>query len=85
MSKLEPLNLAYDENSVKITIAKALDEFYHALISKLDNIDITHILKKKNPYLYKAKGITNATQIITGILSAYISSSEETIFGNLFF
>jgi len=68
-----------------MTIADALDEFYRNLTATLDNMDIDRILKRKNPYLYRAKGINNATQIVDGILSAYISSSEETIFGNVFF
>lgn len=29
--------------------------------------------------------MNDASQIVSGILSAYVSSSEETIFGNVFF
>lgn len=85
MLNIEPLNSSYDEEAVFIAIGKALTEFYTSLTETLDHIDVNKILKRKNPYLYRAKGINNATQIVDGILSAYVSSSEETIFGNSFF
>lgn len=85
MLKIEPLNTSYDEEAVYQAVATALTAFYNALSGKLDKISINKILKRKNPYLYRAKGINNAAQIVSGILSAFISSSEETLFGNCFF
>lgn len=85
MLDIEPLNSGYDEKKVVQAISGALTEFYTSLTSKLNNIDVDDILKKKNPYLYRAKGISSAGQIVSGILTAYVSSSEETIFGNVFF
>ena len=81
MTDWEPLNNGYDEAAV----GAALTEFYQSLTSALDNINVDKILKRKNPYLYRAKGVNGAAQIVSGILSAYVSSSEETIFGNVFF
>ena len=40
------------------------------------------VLKRKNPYLFKAKYVLTAEQIIKGIVDAHISSSEETTFGD---
>lgn len=85
MLTIEPLNTSYDEQLVFSTVEFALNDFYTALTAKLDSAKLSNILKRKNPYLYRAKGISNATQIVDGILSAFISSSEETIFGNTFF
>lgn len=85
MLTIEPLNTTYDEQKVLSAISIALNDFYSSLTRTLDQINLEKILKRKNPYLYRAKGINNATQVIDGILSAYISSSEETIFGNTFF
>ena len=85
MIDFEPLNTSYDETAVCNAIGVALTEFYASLTKTLDKIDVDRILKRKNPYLYRAKGIHNASQIVSGILSAYISSSEETVFGNSFF
>ena len=85
MLNIEPLNNSYDEKAVFEAVGNALTDFYTALTRTLDNIDVDKILKRKNPYLYRAKGINSAGQIVDGILAAYISSSEETVFGNCFF
>lgn len=44
-------------------------------------IKLVEILKRKNPYLFKAKNITNASELVKEIVDAYLSSGEETIFG----
>lgn len=85
MIDIEPLNTGYNEEIVCGAIGNALTEFYTSLTKTLDTIDVDKILKRKNPYLYRAKGIHNASQIVEGILAAYVSSSEETVFGNTFF
>lgn len=85
MIDTEPLNMGYNEEIVCSAIGNALTEFYTSLTKTLDTIDVDKILKRKNPYLYRAKGIHNASQIVEGILAAYVSSSEETVFGNTFF
>ncbi len=79
------INNSYDEEAIVKAIATALEEFYNSLIDKIDTIDIKKIMKRKNPYLYRAKAMQNASEIVDSVLSAYISSSEETIFGNCFF
>lgn len=85
MLNIEPLNTSYDEEKVMWAVGNALTDFYASLTKTLDTIDVDKILKRKNPYLYRAKGISSAGQIVEGILAAYVSSSEETIFGNTFF
>lgn len=40
------------------------------------------VLSKKNPYLFKAKYILTAQDIINSLTDAFISSQEETIFGD---
>ncbi len=80
-----PINSNFDESAVVEAISKALQEFYTSLLSKIDEINLTEVLKKKNPYLYRAKAMQSADEIVEAILSAFVSSSEETIFGNVFF
>ena len=75
----------YDENEMKEVASKALNDYYAALLEKIDNLDLRDVLKKKNPYLYRAKGMEKAADIVAALVDAYISSSEETIFGNSFF
>ena len=80
-----PINTQYSEYQVMQAIAKALEEFYGVLIEKINDLDIVKIMKRKNPYLYRAKAMQSASEIVESVLSAYVSSSEETIFGNCFF
>jgi hypothetical protein len=43
---------------------------------------LNDVLKRKNPYLFKAKNIQTAHDLIKSLLDAHISSNEETIFGD---
>ena len=51
-------------------------------IQSLDGLKLVDVLKRKNPYLFKAKYVLTADQIVRGIVDAHISSNEETIFGD---
>jgi hypothetical protein len=79
------IGTTYNEQEVVQAIASALDTFYNTLIEKIDGLDIVKIMKRKNPYLYRAKAMENASEIVENVLSAFVTSSEETIFGNCFF
>lgn len=74
-----------DDESVAKHVAKCIEGFYNALIGSLDNLKLNNVLQRKNPYLFRIKGINNAAEIVNSLLSAHVSSSEETIFGNEFF
>ena len=41
------------------------------------------IFRRKNPFLYRLRGSENAVELADTIISAYISSSEETMFGTV--
>lgn len=56
--------------------------FHQKRIDSLDRLRLKRVLKKKNPYLFKAKYLLTAEQIIKGLTDAFISSNEETIFGD---
>jgi len=56
--------------------------FHQKRIQSLDSLKLTQVLKRKNPYLFKAKHMLTAEQIVRGIVDAHISSNEETIFGD---
>lgn len=74
-----PLNNSYDEQAVIQAIASALETFYGTLIEKIDGLNIQKVMKRKNPYLYRAKAMQSATEIVDSVLTAFVSSSEETI------
>lgn len=52
---------------------------------KLNGLKLKDTLRKKNPYLFQAIGLQKASEIVERLLEAYMSSSEETIFGDAFF
>ena len=80
-----PLNDSYNEQEVIQATAIALEAFYGTLIDKIDGLNIQKVMKRKNPYLYRAKAMQSASEIVESVLTAFVSSSEETIFGNCFF
>lgn len=65
-------------------VSRALKNFYERRIDKLEKIDIFDVLKRKNPYLYRAFGTNDAHDFIEEVLVHYQSSSDETIFGDFF-
>lgn len=63
-------------------VEENIGTFHQKRIERLKNLRLKTVLKKKNPYLFKAKHLLTANEIVQGIADAYISSGEETIFGD---
>jgi hypothetical protein len=74
-------------NPVKLEalIKKCLNDFHERRIKMLQTLNLRKVLKRKNPYLFKALGTEQAAEIVKKILEAYVSSSDETIFGDAYF
>ena len=66
-------------------VGELLRTFYGKRIESLGDLKLTDVLKRKNPYLYRATSSGDASDIVKELLRARISSSDETIFGNDFF
>jgi len=75
---MKKLNLKQVEGYVN----KNIVIFHQNKIKPLEKQSLKKLLKKKNPYLFRAKNITIASDFIQNLLEATISSSEEKIFGN---
>lgn len=58
-----------------------IGEFHADRISKLQSLNLDTLLKKKNPYLFKAKDMATPEQIVRSFASAFMSSAEESMFG----
>lgn len=75
---MKPLNLSdvtkYVEDNVGI--------FHTKRILALDKLKLPSILRRKNPYLFKAKAILTSEEIVRVLLDAHLSSNEATIFGD---
>ena len=75
---MKKLNL----KDVSFYVEENIGTFHEKRIQSLDGLKLTKVLKRKNPYLFKAKYVLTADQIVRGIVDAHISSNEETIFGD---
>lgn len=73
---------ALDLNAVSEFVNDNIDIFHSRKLGSLDGLKLKTLLKKKNPYLFRAKNITVASQLIEEILDAFLSSSEEKLFGD---
>ena len=56
-------------------------DFHQRRIGSLEKLDLDRLLRK-NPYLFRAKNITTASELMSGLLNAFLSSSEEKFFGD---
>ena len=63
-------------------IEKNISTFHGKRLVNLEALKLSKILKKKNPYLFKAKNIHTAQDLVKPLLDAHLSSQEETIFGD---
>jgi len=63
-------------------VEKNISVFHNKRVDSLDSLKLTRVLKRKNPYLFKAKYLLTADEIVKKIVEAHISSHEETIFGD---
>lgn len=63
----------------------ALEDFYRRRLALFDRLNLRTIFTRKNPYLFRAMGINEPRKLIDAVLFAYLSSSDEGIFGNTFF
>ena len=58
-------------------------EFHKKKLNRLQSIKLREVLKKKNPYLFRAKNLLVANDLIGEILDAFLYASEEKMFGDL--
>ncbi len=78
MTNMNQLNLT----DVTQYVEENIGTFHQKRIERLKKLKLKTVLKKKNPYLFRAKHLFTADEIVRGIADAYISSGEETIFGD---
>ena len=70
-----------DFDSVRTFVNNNIDDFHKRKLASLERLTLRKLLQK-NPYLFKAKNITSASELIIGLLDASLSSSEEQLFGD---
>jgi len=68
-------------NDVISFVEENIGDFHARRADSLQSLKLTQVLKRKNPYLFKAKNINDAHDLVKLILDAHLSSQEETVFG----
>ncbi len=68
-------------NDVVAFVEQNIGEFHVRRLDSLRFLKLKQVLKRKNPYLFKAKNIEDAHELVKLLLDAHLSSQEETIFG----
>lgn len=58
-----------------------IQRFHERRLENLLKLKLMNVIKRKNPYLFKAKNINTASELVKTILDAFLSSQEEGIFG----
>ena len=74
---MQPLKIDSVNKYVNDNIAK----FHEARLKSVKGLTLNKLLRK-NPYLFKAKNVEVASELVPGLLEAFLSSSEEKSFGD---
>lgn len=67
---------------IQTWVAEHVGEFHRKRLERLMTLDLRDVLKRKNPYSFRAKNIRTAEQLVRALLDAHLSSQEETMFGD---
>ncbi len=74
---MKPLDL----HQVREYVNQNVVDFHQRRTKSLEQLGLRELLTK-NPYLFKAKNIITAGELIGSLLDAFLSSSEEKLFGD---
>lgn len=74
---MNPLKL----NDVVSYVEENIGDFHKRRAQNLRKLKLKTVLLRKNPYLFKAKNILTAQDLVKNVLDAHLSSQEEAIFG----
>ena len=73
---MEPLDIS----KVREYVNEHISIFHHRRSKSIEEPKLRTLLRK-NPYLFRAKNVLTASEMIDGLLAAFLSSSEEQLFG----
>lgn len=73
---------ALDLVSITNYVEENIGSFHEKRLERLRSLKLPAVLRRKNPYLFKAKNILTAAELVKGIVDAHLSSQEETMFGD---
>jgi hypothetical protein len=69
------------ESQLVAFIESTIPDFHTARLASLGKLKLRDLVRSKNPYLFRAKNILVAGELVQGFMAAHLSSQEESIFG----
>ncbi|MBL8148207.1 MAG: cytosolic protein [Anaerolineae bacterium] len=75
---MKPLDLPL----VNAYVEQHIGGFHDKRLKSPAELTLSSLLRKKNPYLFRAKNLLVASDLVTELLGAFLSSSEEKLFGD---
>ena len=76
---MTPLDMAEVDAYIQAHIGPL---FHDKKLRKINELKLDDIIRRKNPYLFRAKGSISAHDFICSVLDATLSSGEESNFGD---
>lgn len=70
-----------DIREVAAYVEQNIGNFHSSRLKSLSHLKLKGVLLRKNPYLFKAKNVLAAPDLVRILLDAHLSSQEETMFG----
>ncbi len=68
-------------DDVRDYVENNIGDFHSTRLRKLEDLELDKVLKRKNPYLFRAKNVITAPDLVKIFLDAHLSSQEESLFG----
>ena len=75
------LNMVSDD-VIREYVERNIGEFHLKRVERLNELQLRQLLRRKNPYLFRAKAIGSVPDLVKPMLDAHLSSQEETFFGD---
>lgn len=73
--------LPLQKSAIAQFIETHIQDFHQRRVESLGELQLHDVLKRKNPYLFRAKALETAQNLVKPILDAHLSSQKEGVFG----
>src|SRR6266568_3395370 len=73
------------DTALQNQVNACMRRFYKRRKASLESLNLRKILKRKNPYVVRAGGVTNSRELVEALLDSHIKESDEGIFGETVF
>ena len=64
-------------------VREVMEDFYARRIERLETLELETVLGRKNPYLLKAAGISEADDLVSKLMDSHLATQEPGLFGTV--